>query len=446
MRGSGYEEDGDLALEEPRFQGTRRSKLGLPEAFFSGVRARRVIEAAGLQVGCYLVSLAAFLIGRDSLHLPPDRDPQIVFVVAASMLFALAGGFFRTRVLIWLLIARLGGVLFLAQALGAAAGVVVFAFLPLVTDYFAAYRWPLGACMTAASLAAGLAAMAPHQAWGAPTSSAGAQELLFVGSSALTAALAATIRSQRGRIERQAAEADRMNEAIRRLTDANVEYQNHATFVREESMEIERHRITREIHDIVGYTMTNMLMIVQAALYSDANDRARVRQLLSDAQTHINESIQDARRALHRLRDQGERRPVGANLFLRLTRTFQSITGVAVRVEFGNLPTALPERAERAIYRLLQECMTNAFRHGRATEITVRFWCEGDRVSVVVSDNGSGLSSPLTEGIGIQGMRERVAQIGGSLRAGPTAGGFSVQAGFPLREDSYGKNTPALGG
>jgi signal transduction histidine kinase len=139
-----------------------------------------------------------------------------------------------------------------------------------------------------------------------------------------------------------------------------------------------------------------------------------------------------------RSRDAG--RPRGANLFLRLTANFQDVTGVTVRTNFGNLPPTLPRVLEKALYRVIQEGLTNAFRHGRANEVDVSFWSEEGFINVRLRDDGSavtpvGPSGEERAGIGLAGLRDRIAELGGVLEAGSVPGGFALQARVPLMEE-----------
>jgi len=381
-----------------------------------------------------------FLVSRAAFSLPSGHSQQVVWVLGGSLLLALPGAVWGSGIAIAMLVLRAAGVLFLAKALGPATGILTFALIPIVVECFEIFAWPFGIPVAAACVGLAVAALAPHTAWGFTLAAPPAREILFIVLyTGLAGFLAASLRRKREQTEARDAQLRRLEEAVRRLTDANVEYQSYAASVKEESIDQERKRITREIHDIIGYTMTNLLMIIQAALYRDANDQERVHQLLLKAQSHVNESMQDARRALRRLRDESIRRPAGAKLFLRLTRTFQAMTGVIVRIEFANLPDQLPLTTERAIYRLLQESMTNAFRHGKATEVEVQFWSTGRIIKVVVSDNGSSGNIQITEGIGIQGMRERIEQLGGNVTAGPTVTGFAVHADVPWIDAAVGR-------
>ncbi len=116
-----------------------------------------------------------------------------------------------------------------------------------------------------------------------------------------------------------------------------------------------------------------------------------------------------------------------------LTRIFENATLVSVRLHTGNAPASFGVQVDDAVYRMLQECLTNALRHGNATEITVSFWVVEHAVRLSVADNGAG-AKEIVPGIGLAGMGERVAHLGGTLKAENTAFGFLVTADIPLEQ------------
>ena len=86
---------------------------------------------------------------------------------------------------------------------------------------------------------------------------------------------------------------------------------------------------------------------------------------------------------------------------------------------------------KEAIYRIVQEGITNAIRHGNAAEIAVNLSFDGKKIGVAVRDNGSG-AGEIKEGIGLAGIRERLARFAGELSVGNSAGGFVLYAWIPF--------------
>jgi signal transduction histidine kinase len=229
------------------------------------------------------------------------------------------------------------------------------------------------------------------------------------------------------------ADSKRLENAVRQLTAANVNFQEYAATIRERSYKAERDRITRDLHDSIGYSLTNLIMMLEAA--KDLPEKApnEVVPALERAKSYSEITLHDVRLALRAIRSIQDQSPNHLQALNRLITIFREATGVDVQIEFGNVDLSiLPPDTFGILYRVVQESLTNAFRHGRARAIWVYLWQVGDRLHFYVRDNGLG-SASQTDGIGLQGMRERVRSVGGELRAGNAAIGFEVQAELPLR-------------
>jgi len=225
---------------------------------------------------------------------------------------------------------------------------------------------------------------------------------------------------------------DALNESILQLTNANVGFQHYATTVSERSTEHERRRISREIHDTVGYTLTNIKMMIEASLDSLSQGRLdHLMRLLETMKEHALSGLSEARRSLRTLRSVEVSRMSGIRLLHRLIEAFMNATGVTVEANFGNSLFSYGEEVDQVVYRMVQEGMTNAFRHGRATLITINFWQNDGSLNVVIRDNGVG-AADYSEGIGLAGMSERIATLSGTLRAQSVADGFQLLATIPI--------------
>jgi signal transduction histidine kinase len=107
--------------------------------------------------------------------------------------------------------------------------------------------------------------------------------------------------------------------------------------------------------------------------------------------------------------------------------------GLAVEVRIEGSPAPLPPGVDLTAYRLVQEGLTNALKHARATSAEVLVKYGDDAVEVVVSDDGRGDGDGAAGGHGLVGMRERVSVYGGELHAGPRPdGGYSLRARLPV--------------
>lgn len=274
----------------------------------------------------------------------------------------------------------------------------------------------------------------PQSAWNAPLKQYSVYEILFILLASLAwATTGFVIGNLTKKNSQKTEEIKRLDYAVHNLTRTNIAWQTYATYIEENSKEDERNRISRDIHDIVGYSMTNLLMIVQAALYSDNQDK--VTELLQKAQSHINHSLQEVRQAMRKLRSTSKTTLHGSKLIRYLVENFESVTGIKVQLDFISFPRFISIKVEEVVYRLLQESMTNAFKHTKASTIYITFSTIGSALFISIRDNGEvNIELPIAEGIGIKGMRERIVELGGHLKIQPAQDGFTVTAYIPLEE------------
>lgn len=201
----------------------------------------------------------------------------------------------------------------------------------------------------------------------------------------------------------------------------------------------ERRRIARELHDLVGHSVS--LMVIQAGAAAEVlrGDPGRAEAVLASLQETGRGAVADLHRALDLLGDDDTADdraalPGLAQLPALMARFREGGLDVAHEVhgDVGSLPPALSLTA----YRVVQEALTNAVRHAPGADVRVRVRRGPDRLVLEVSDAGP-RTGEVTPGHGLLGMRERVAMYGGRLEAGPCArGGFQVQAEIPLPSPS----------
>lgn len=225
----------------------------------------------------------------------------------------------------------------------------------------------------------------------------------------------------------------RMQErSVDTLAELNKNLQGYARTADEDSAERERARISREIHDISGYIFTNLIALMDAAGSLPPDDRETLLDLVGTARKQAQEGLQETRAALRKLRDEKPRMADNARAMHKIVSIFRTVAGIDVDLELGNLPRLLPTELNLTLYRAIQEGLTNAVRHGKATAVRIRFWVDDDLVRLSIADNGRG-ADELTKGIGLSGMEERVGSLGGSVRTGRSPeGGFLLSVDVPL--------------
>jgi signal transduction histidine kinase len=259
---------------------------------------------------------------------------------------------------------------------------------------------------------------------------------------ALVAALGLLLREYHETTHAQHLHISRLDNAVQQLSEANLGFQRYADVIAERATVDERNRVTREVHDTTVYTLTNLKMMLEAAQYLCRKESKRLRELLSTAQQQALEGIDNTRQALRALRAINEHGIGNFTAIKRIVNAFEGATGVKVYIEYGNLPRSVGAEVDRFLYRFIQEGMTNAFRHGRATEIRLLFWLQNGMLSVTVYDNGVGASS-FKDGIGFRGMKERIYELDGTFEARSVRSGFEIIARVPLRQNVSQPARPA---
>lgn len=199
--------------------------------------------------------------------------------------------------------------------------------------------------------------------------------------------------------------------------------------------EEERERIARELHDDTAQRLAGLMLLLRAA--SRVEDREeRARRI-----DQIREEIADAAEAVRRIA-RGLRPPaldeVGLGSALEsLVRSLSRAHGVGIELDADPLDGRLGTDAELALYRIVQEALTNAVRHADASRIRVALRAGDETLCVTVEDDGRGFAAPGDlrdggHGLGLIGMRERARNAGGSLTIASAPGaGTRVRAELP---------------
>ncbi|MCU1422220.1 MAG: Signal transduction histidine kinase, partial [Microbacteriaceae bacterium] len=203
----------------------------------------------------------------------------------------------------------------------------------------------------------------------------------------------------------------------------------------------ERNAIAREMHDIVSHGLAVMISLAHGSAEIASSDPARAVHAMRQVAETGRTAVADMRRMLGVLNEgtsgdlAGAVSPSpGAGDVPALVELFRS-TGLPVVLQSAGVPPADPG-IQLAIYRVIQEGLTNALKYSRAaTAVTVQTQFSAQAIIVSVTDDGQHGTVPADQaGRGILGMRERVALYGGMMQAGPLTGrGWSVTARFPPR-------------
>ena len=193
----------------------------------------------------------------------------------------------------------------------------------------------------------------------------------------------------------------------------------------------ERNRIAREIHDVLAHALTVIIVQAEAAAVRLRADPAAAEAQVGALATLAREALQEARLAVAALRaDPGT---AGLDAVRRLCRDARRLGGLRCDLAVEGTQRPLPAPVALAAYRILQEALTNAHRHGHAqgVTVTVAFLPDGLRLTIV-DDGGGPPAADVVPGSGLRGMAERAADLGGWCTAGALPSGFAVRVWLPL--------------
>ena len=221
--------------------------------------------------------------------------------------------------------------------------------------------------------------------------------------------------------------------AARDRADRELREREQATRRRAEA---ERLRIARELHDTLAHSL--VAINVRSSVALDLGESEDPAAALEDIKQASATALRDLRGTLGLLREQGDAAPTTPPFDLdALPALIDHARGgggleTSLTVDVNGAP--VPSGVGAAAYRIVQEALTNVLRHAEATSAQVRIRERQDRLEIEITDNGRTDSAGASPGLGVQGMTERAAALGGHLDVGPLQeGGWRVRAVLPIR-------------
>jgi signal transduction histidine kinase len=211
---------------------------------------------------------------------------------------------------------------------------------------------------------------------------------------------------------------------------ANVRLEEYARRSEQTAKIKERNRLAREIHDIVGHSLMGIDLGLKACLEVFTRDPARVRSQLEKISTLARSGVEDIRRSVHQLKVDPDEGTNFVGSLETLVAGIRECTGAAVTLAAFGTPYPLAPLAEEALYRAAQEGLTNAIRHGEAARVELEIHFRELSVDLTVRDDGKGCPA-ISEGFGLQHMRERCESLGGSALFRNLPLGFLVAISIP---------------
>jgi signal transduction histidine kinase len=208
------------------------------------------------------------------------------------------------------------------------------------------------------------------------------------------------------------------------LQEAHRQLQEYALRAEELAVVEERNRLAREMHDTLGHHLTVASVQLEGAQRLCPTDPEQAATMVGTVRDQVREALGELRNTVAALRS-----PIETDLDLRsalrrLIDNFERAAGLTVhRIMPEGMPP-LPDAYRLTLLRAVQEALTNIEKHAQANQVWLVLTIGNEAVTLLVGDDGKGVSRTAGRaGFGLQGLRERAAQLGGELHVEPRPGG-----------------------
>jgi signal transduction histidine kinase len=203
-----------------------------------------------------------------------------------------------------------------------------------------------------------------------------------------------------------------LKKKTKQLEDTYIKLRENTRDIEEITILKERNKIAREIHDTMGHTLTSVLIELEAGERLLKNDQDLAIQKINLAKEQVRKGLSNIRESVGILNKGKEILGFVPSLKLLLEET--ALHGdIYVKYEISEIPQ-LSEMQENALYRALQEGLTNGIKHGKSTAFVFVLKCENGNICFQLQDNGTG-SDKIVFGFGLSAMEQRIREVGGIL-------------------------------
>lgn len=217
-----------------------------------------------------------------------------------------------------------------------------------------------------------------------------------------------------------------------KLAQANEQLREYAQKVEELATVQERNRIARDIHDSLGHALTSLNIQMQTAVKLWEKEPVQAYSFLTQARSLGKTAMQEVRRSISALReDIKEERPLEARIET-LVNDYRKGTGLLIYTSVCRCGS-VPKPIAKAIYRIVQESLTNIFKYAEATEVHIKLKATPEEFNLSVEDNGKGFD-PIQNlsGFGLRGMQERATSVSGEMQVITSPGkGCRIEVKIP---------------
>jgi signal transduction histidine kinase len=218
-----------------------------------------------------------------------------------------------------------------------------------------------------------------------------------------------------------------------KLAIANEKLREYALRIEDQATLQERNRIAREIHDSLGHSLTALNLQLETALKLWQSNPTKAQSFLARAKELGSKALQDVRHSVSTMRSNPLQGLSLKEAITVLTRDFQRSTGV-LPICIINLLSDVPNEVNTAVYRIVQESLTNIYKYANATEVKLELTATKTSLELMIRDNGRGFDlGQNTTGFGLQSMRDRTLALGGIFNINSAPGcGCKIKVDIPL--------------
>lgn len=206
---------------------------------------------------------------------------------------------------------------------------------------------------------------------------------------------------------------DKLRVSDEKLIEANKELEGYVESIEELTLLKERNRISREIHDSVGHTLSTAMIQLSAMEAIAEKENSSMKDMIGNLRAFISESFQDVKRAVRELKPDEYDNYQGILRLQEVCKNFERMSGVEVKVIISKGDWNLSTKQINHLYRMIQEILSNSLKHGKATMVKVIMNFTEDEFVISFSDNGVGTDKIVESGLGLKSIRERVSEIEG---------------------------------
>lgn len=233
-------------------------------------------------------------------------------------------------------------------------------------------------------------------------------------------------------IANEVQENERMTQELIMVHQVNHELENYAAVSEKIAEDKERKRLAREIHDTLGHALTGIAAGVDACIAMiDINPEATKKQLMVISKV-VRQGIVDVRNSLNKLRPGALEQHGFKGAIENMIEEFTSVSDLTISLDYRLDKVDFENTKEDTLFRVIQESVTNAVRHGDATHIDISLYIEDNSLYLKIQDNGQGCEE-IHYGFGLKQMRERLGMINGKV-AYDGHHGFLTIVTIPLQE------------